>query len=231
MVIAALLTLLASVGVAIGVLLGRSRILSAHLGAAGSGLLCGIALFWLLPETAQISGWTAALGLTAGFGLALALLDHFLIDEGWANHENIVKPLLVATAIHSFLDGWSVRATAVNALTAVAVPIGLALHKVPEGLALGWVVRQALQSTNKALLAAIAVEFLTLAGAFFEPRADQTGIENFGSWWIAAVLAVIGGSFLFLAFHTVIPERRRIGVMAIFFTTLTLVGGAAALKH
>src|SRR5947209_7550658 len=103
MLIAALLTLLASTGVAMGVLLGRSRILSAHLGAAGSGLLCGIALFWLLPETAHISGWTAALSLTAGCGAGLALLDHFLIDEGWAKHDNIIKPLLIATAIHSFL--------------------------------------------------------------------------------------------------------------------------------
>src|SRR5436305_9083053 len=165
MAIAALLTLLASTGVAIGVLLGRSRILSAHLGAAGSGLLCGIALFWLLPETAQISGWAVALALTAGCGLALGLLDHFLIDEGWAKHGNIVKPLLMATAIHSFLDGWSVRATAVNALAAVAVPIGLALHKVPEGIALGWIVRRAIGSTKKALLAGLSVEFLTLAGA------------------------------------------------------------------
>jgi zinc transporter ZupT len=231
MVIAALLTLLAFTGVALGVLLGKSRIVSAHLGAAGSGLLCGIALFWLLPETAQISGWAAALGLTAGFGAALALLDHFLIDEGWAKQENIVRPLLVATAIHSFLDGWSVRATAVNPLAAVAVPLGLGLHKIPEGLALGWVLRRALGSTNKALLAGLIVESFTLVGALLEPRADQTGIEKFGIWWIAAVLAVIGGSFLFVAIHTVVPERRKVGVMAIFFTTLTLVGGAAALKH
>jgi hypothetical protein len=64
-----------------------------------------------------------------------------------------------------------------------------------------------------------------------EPRADQTGIENFGLWWIASVLAIIGGSFLFLGFHTVIPERRKLGVMAIFFTTLGLVGGAAAFRR
>src|SRR3954467_11403294 len=183
MLIAALLTLLACTGVAMGVLLGRSRIISAHLGAAGSGLLCGIALFWLLPETAQISGWTAALGLTAGFGAALAVLDHYLIDEGWAKNENIVRPLPIATVIHSFLDGWSVRATAMNALTAVAVPIGLALHKIPEGIALGWIVRRALASTRNALIAGLSVEFLTLAGAFLEPKADQTGVDNFGLWW------------------------------------------------
>ncbi|MFL6450364.1 MAG: hypothetical protein ACJ746_22190 [Bryobacteraceae bacterium] len=230
MLIAALLTLLACVGAALGVLLGKSRILSAHLEAAGSGLLCGIALFWLLPETAQISGWGTALALTAGFGAALALLDHFLIHEGWAKQENIVRPLLIATAIHSFLDGWSLRATATNSLTAVAVPLGLGLHKIPEGLALGWVVRRGLGSTSKALLAGLIVESLTLVGALLEPRADQTGIAKFGVFWIAAVLAVIGGSFLFLAIHTVAPERRRIGVMAIFFTTLSLVGGAAALK-
>lgn len=230
MFIAALLTLLAGAGVAIGVLLGRSRKLSSHLGAAGSGLLCGIALFWLLPETAHISGWTAALGLTAGFGLALGLLDHFLLDQN-SKRENIVTPLLVATAIHSFLDGWSVRATAVNSLAAVAVPIGLSLHKLPEGVALGWIVRRALGSTNNALLAGLAVESLTVIGALLEPRADQTGIEQFGIWWIAGVLGVISGSFLFLAIHTVIPERRKLGVMAIFFTTLMMVGGVAIFKH
>jgi zinc and cadmium transporter len=230
MLIAALLTLLACVGVATGVLIGRSRMLSAHLGAAGSGLLCGIAFFWLLPETAQIAGWTAALGLTAGCGAALALLDHFLIDEGWAEQGSIVKPLLIGTAIHSFLDGWSVRATDVNALTAVAVPIGLALHKIPEGVALGWVIRRTLASTKRALLAGLTVELLTVAGAFLEPKADRTGIERFGIWWIAAVLGIIAGSFLFLGFHAVIPERRKVGIMVIFFATVGLVGIAATLR-
>ncbi len=56
-----LLTLLALAGVVTGVLMGQARKLSTYLGAAGGGLLFGIALFWLLPEIAQNSGWAIAL--------------------------------------------------------------------------------------------------------------------------------------------------------------------------
>jgi zinc and cadmium transporter len=231
MVIAALLTLLALTGVAIGVLLGKARTVSSHLGAAGGGLLCGIALFWLLPETAEISSWGTALALTSLFGIGLALLDHYLIDENLADRENILRPLLAATAVHSFLDGWSVRATSGDSLAGIAIPIGLALHKIPEGVALGWVVRRSIGSTRKALIAGAVVESVTLIGAVLEPHADRSGIEWFGASWMAAVLAVIAGSFLFLAAHTVVPERRKVGVMTVFFATLALVGGAAALKR
>ena len=231
MTIAALLTLLALTGVAVGVLLGKARTVSSHLGAAGGGLLCGIALFWLLPETAQISNWGAALALTTLFGVGLALLDHYLIDQNQANRENILRPLLAATAVHSFLDGWSIRATAGDSLAGIAIPVGLALHKIPEGVALGWIVRRSVGSTRKAFAAGAVVESVTLLGALLEPQADRTGIERFGTWWMAGVLAVIAGSFLFLAVHTIVPERRKIGVMSVFFATLALVGGAAAFKR
>src|SRR5689334_9524742 len=125
MAIAALLTLLALAGAAAGVLLGQSRTISSHLGAAGGGLLSGIALFWLLPEAAQVSGWAISLVLTASFGIALAIVDHYLLDETPAKQKNIVRPLLIATAIHSFLDGWSVRVTAGDSLAGVAIPVGL----------------------------------------------------------------------------------------------------------
>jgi zinc transporter ZupT len=132
--------------------------------------------------------------------------------------------LLAATAVHSFLDGWSVRALSGQPLTNVAVTLGLALHKVPEGLALGWIARRASSSTARAALAAGAVELLTLAGAFIEPRANESGSLTFGTWWTAGVLTVISGSFLFLGFHALWPSWRRPGVVVVFVTSLLLVG-------
>lgn len=214
------LTLLALCGVAIGVSLGQKRLLSAHFSAAGGGLLLGIGLFWLMPEIAELSGWPIAAGFTAAVFCAVGLLDRLLLHAEHGSREGILVPLFGATAVHSFFDGWSVRMLTAQALAGVAAPVGLALHKIPEGLALGWIARRSMKSTRMAVGVSVAVELVTLLGAFVEPAANRSGAAVFGHWWTAAVLAVIAGSFLFLGFHTVLPNRKNTGVVAIFFTAL-----------
>lgn len=224
MALAWLLTLLALAGVLAGVRLGHARTFSSHIAAAGGGLLCGIALFWVLPDIADLSGWAAAYLLPVLAGGVLVATDWLLMHTKDSRRRGIVGPLLAATAVHSFLDGWSVRALSGQPVTSAAVTLGLALHKVPEGLALGWIARRASSSTGRAVAAASAVELLTLAGALIEPRANESGSLTFGAWWTTGVLTVISGSFLFLGFHAVWPNWRRPGVVAIFFTSLVLVG-------
>ncbi|MGH9584341.1 MAG: ZIP family metal transporter [Bryobacteraceae bacterium] len=221
------LTLLALCGVAIGVSLGQRRLLSAHLSGAGGGLLLGIALFWLMPEIAEASGWAIAAGFTTAAFCAVGLLDRVLLHAGHSPREGIMGPLFVATAVHSFFDGWSVRMLTSQALAGVAAPIGLALHKIPEGLALGWIARRSMKSLRMALAVSAAVELVTLAGAFVEPAANRSGIAAFGNWWTAAVLAVIAGTFLFLGFHTVFPNRRNAGVVGVFFVALVATAAAS----
>jgi zinc transporter ZupT len=225
-----LLTLLALAGIFAGSLLGRSSMLSAHLAAAGGGLLFGICLFWLMPEIAEISGWMLVLAVALASCLALLGIDRYLLHTGRSPRHGVIGPLLIATAIHSFLDGWSVRAVAIQPLANLAVPIGLALHKVPEGLALGWITRKSMSSTKRAILASGAAELLTLAGAWAEPKADRSGVAMFGPWWTAVVLAIVGGSFLFLGFHTVVPERSKAGVVPVFLGAFGLMGIAAWVK-
>lgn len=224
MAVAWLLTLLALAGVIAGVRLGQARTLSSHIAAAGGGLLFGIALFWVVPEIAEISGWAAAYLLPLLVGCMLAAADWLLVHTRHSPRQGVIGPLLAATAVHSFLDGWSVRAFSGQPLTNVAVPIGLALHKIPEGLALGWVARRASSSLWQAAAAAGAVELLTLVGAVVEPRANRSGSLTFGVWWNAGVLAVISGSFLFLGFHALWPSWKRPGVMIVFLASLLLVG-------
>jgi zinc transporter ZupT len=229
MVAAWVLTLLALGGVIAGVFMGQSRALSSPLAAAGGGLLFGIAVFWLIPEIAETSGWTGAFILATAAGSAIAGLDKFLIHTGYSPRSGVFGPLLLAAGVHSFLDGWSVRAVSVEPVAAVAVPLGLALHKVPEGIALGWITRQSLSSAFKAAAASMSVEVLTLIGASIERRADVSGAQSFGPWWTAVVLAIIAGSFLFLGFHVILPARRNAGIMTIFFLTLLAIGGVRIL--
>lgn len=216
------LTLLGVAGVLAGVRMGQARALPSHLGAAGGGLLFGIALFWLMPEIAEISGWVRAGLLAAAACGAMLLLDRVLAHRENAPSHGVLAPLLVAAAIHSFLDGWSVRAFAGQQLAGVAVPVGLAMHKVPEGWALGWITHRSLGAA-KAVTVSAAVQAMTLAGAFAEPRANRFGVAAFGPWWTAGVLAVIAGSFLFLGFHALWPGWKRPGVMIVFLSALALV--------
>ncbi|MBV9405083.1 MAG: hypothetical protein JO211_07045 [Acidobacteriaceae bacterium] len=219
-----LLTVLALGGVAAGALIGQVRALASQLAAAGGGLLTAVAVFWLVPEIAQTSGWPVAVVLAIAACGAMLLLDRFLAHSGHELHKGFLAPLLAAAAIHSFLDGWSVRVFAGRGVTAVAVPLGLGMHKVPEGAALGWVTRRSLGSAQKAMVASAAAESMTLAGAFLEPYANQSGQSELGAGWTAGVLAVIAGSFLFLGCHALWPEWRRPRVLLVFLGTLAAVG-------
>ncbi len=231
MAVAGLLTVLAISGIFAGVLAGKAQRLSAWVGAAGSGLLVGIACFWLLPEISQRSSTPAALLLVLFVTLLLVVSDQYLLHSVTWQQSGVMNPLFLATSVHSFLDGWSVRALSVEAVAQWPVFAGLALHKIPEGIALGWIARRSFSSVRKALLVSCGVELFTLLGAFAEARSQTSGFSTFGSAWELIVLAIVAGSFCFVGLHTIIPYRRRPDVIAIFLTTLLVLASFSVWKH
>jgi zinc transporter ZupT len=89
------------------------------------------------------------------------------------------------------------------------VPIGLSLHKIPEGFALGWVLRRSISSHLRAISLGAVAEVFTLVGALIEPAADRFGLARFGASWTPAVLCVIAGAFLFLGCHALLPYFKH----------------------
>jgi zinc transporter ZupT len=203
MAVAVLLTGLALLGVAGGVLLHRG--ISNHLAALGGLLLFAIAFIWIVPEITQSWGWARAILFVTGAALLLALVDWTLIRLGHSPRRGVLAPLIVATAIHSFLDGWSIRALATQPVPLALVPIGLGLHKIPEGFALGWVLRRSIASHARAIGLGALAELFTLVGALLQPDTDRFGITRFGDSWTPAVLCLIAGAFVFLGCHAVLP--------------------------
>ena len=230
MAAAFLLTVLAMAGVVAGVLVGESQKLSCYLAAAGGGLLFGISLFWLVPEIAAASGWFPASSLTLAAFLALAWVDRAFMHHRRASGRIILKPILTAVAVHSFLDGWSIRAIESLRMASLTAPLGLALHKIPEGVAIGWICRQSLGSAAKAAGVGIAAELVTLIGALVEPNASASGSAAFGTWWTSAVISVVSGSFLFFGAHAILPNLRRAGVVLVFVATLLAVATIGLVK-
>jgi zinc transporter ZupT len=243
MVLPLLLTALAICGIAIGVRLGGERYLPPQVVAAGGALLFGISLFFILPEMAENAGWVAGSAALLLGGLLLWTIDRYLYPicpscSEEHDHSHCAKPplhgfavpLLIATGIHSILDGWSIRILSSHWIIGWAAPVGLALHKAPEGMALGLITREALTSARRAFLICTAVECLTLVGAALEPVADQAGVARFGGNWMTGILALTGGSFLFLGFHTVHGSRKKRGVVSAFLLTLCGVAAIALMR-
>ncbi len=204
------------------------------------GLLIGVALFGVLPELAEHYGWAAAAGLlSAGVG-ALALFGRYVYPVCPAcshthDHEScatvlhgFAPPLIAAACLHAFLDGVGVSAAQhedAGGLGAVLV-FGVILHKIPEGVALGIMLRASVRSRAGAFAWCVLAEGATLAGGIFESAV--TG--HAGAGWGNGALALAGGSFVYLGFHAVHGEWRRRGAPA-FAPALTGAAGAAVLQQ
>lgn len=203
MAAAVLLTGLALLGVAGGVLLHRS--ISNHLAALGGVLLFAVAFIWIVPEISAAWGWPRACLFVTLAAVLLAVVDWALIQLGHSPRHGVIAPLVIATAIHSLLDGWSIRALAAQPVPLALVPIGLGLHKIPEGFALGWVLRRSVSSHARAIGLGATAELFTLVGAFLQPGTDRFGVTRFGDAWTPAVLSLIAGAFVFLGCHALLP--------------------------
>jgi zinc and cadmium transporter len=197
----------------------------------GGGVLVGVALFWVLPEIAQVLHWRAAIAwATAGFAL-LFVIDRYIYPVCAAcspKHEHddcetplhgFAVPLLLASGVHSLLDGWGAAASG-------ALSFGIAFHKIPEGIALGVMARASLATRSAALAWCAVAEGATLLGGGFETvLAPRLGVQG-----LNAVLAMAGGSFLFLGAHAIHGELRRSGPAPAFVPALTGVAGSSVLR-
>ena len=232
-------TLVAIAAAGAGVaLLGHGRHTRVLIPLSG-GLLIGVAVFGLIPELAFDIGWLRSLVLVAfGYGL-LKALDRFAFSvcpscahdhshEGC--HEPLhgfAGPLLTATAIHAFVDGWGLVAVQVGTHSPGAgttFAAALLLHKVPEGLALGTILKASVDRGWKAFALCALVETTTIVGG-------ATGLWLTPANWVSYPLAIAGGTFLFLGVHAVDSDWKRRGARPAFIPAIAGAAGAALLQQ
>jgi zinc transporter ZupT len=199
----------AFVGAYLPVAHGRARIFVPVSGA----ILLAVSLFSILPEIASEAGWLRA-GVCYGIGYALLyVVDRYVHpvcpscshdhDHGHCEVElhGFGVPLVIATAIHAFVDGWgmTIAQQAGQGEMRMAIPVAVLLHKIPEGLALGVMLRAALRSRGSAAAWGSVAELCTAVGAALA-IAILPGTSDV---WARDLLAIAGGTFFFLGFHAV----------------------------
>jgi zinc and cadmium transporter len=203
------------------------------------GLLVGVAGFGLIPELADDMGWLLSLVLVAfGYGL-LKFLDRFAFSVCPScahdhHHEGCQEPLhgfagplLIAIAVHAFVDGWGLVTVPMATLRPGAGTVfaaALFLHKIPEGLALGTMVRASVHRAGTALAWCAAVELATVVGGV-------VGLWLTPARWVNYPLAMAGGTFLFLGVHSVHADWKRRGARPAFIPAIAGAAGAALLQQ
>ncbi len=206
-----------------------------------AGVLLGVPMFGLLPELVVEIGRIRSLALfAAGYGLLL-LVNRFaypVCPTCSHDHDHQVcstelhgfaAPLIAAAAMHAFLDGWSVATAqlAVPLGLRVAVPLAVALHKLPEGVALGGILRASVPKKVNAFGWCVLAEGTTLIGG-------AVGLAMgpyLGTQWIMYPLGITAGWLFYLGYHAVHEEWKRRGPAPAFFSALGGIAGAAAIQR
>jgi len=229
---------IALLSVAAGVALSSLHALSRQLVPFGGGVLVGVAAFWVLPEMAEALQWPTALAGLAGGAALLWAVDRFVHpvcpacshpqdhDHGAADLHGFAPPLLMAAAVHAALDGWSVSAANGEAHLSNAFVLAIAIHKIPEGLALGLITRAAMDSRRSAWWWCSLAELATLFGAGVE----TVLAPHIGPHVLQILLALAGGSFLYLGAHAVHGEWRRRGAGAAFVPAMAGLASPTVLR-
>jgi zinc transporter ZupT len=212
-------TLLAMVSAILGVWLTSVPEISRKVIPFSGAVLVMISLFWILPELVAEFGFSLGAGLmTTGF-CVLLIVDKLVYpvcpacshthdhDSCNTRLHGFAAPLIFAAVLHSFVDGWVLAAGNEQGVGPVgpAILLGVALHKLPEGLAFGVIVRAAVKSRNRAFVYAGVTQGIMLIAGLLEHAAAP----YLGSRWLAVLLALGGGTFLYLGYHAVHAEWKR----------------------
>src|SRR5215471_19452912 len=187
-----------------------------------AGTLLGVTLFAILPESLSYSSaWLVVAAAATGYFLFFFISKHLHhvcpacaashFDADATRHfSEIATALIVALAIHSTTDGLALGIqgeTPATGATKWSLFAALCIHKVPEGLALGSLLIGAGLDRLTALWWVAAVEATTLLGGaigyFF--------LANISIFWLALIMAHVGGGFIYLAAHAVLGEMLKHG--------------------
>jgi len=179
---------------------GGRRVLLVRI--SGALLVC-VALFGLIPELVRELGWVRTIPLAAAAYGVLMVLDHrgYAVCPSCSHGEKFAGSLVAATAVHAFVDGWGLVAARGQGSVSSAIVLAILLHKAPEGLALGAMLRAASRGAWMAVGLCCVAELPTIlgggAGLWFTPPG-----------WIDYLLSLVAGTFLFLGIHALRPRHE-----------------------
>ena len=195
-----------------------------------AGIMLGATFFsliWPALMHAEDSVWPCILGLAAGAAL-IKLMERFvpsihkLLYAGRDKSPQLDRVLLflIAIAIHNLPEGMAVGVSfgSGDTTNALSIAIGIALQNIPEGMITILPLLMAGTSRKRALLVALFTGLTEIVGTFVGYIA-----VTLASAILPFALALAGGTMLYVICHDMIPETHSQGCEDI--ATYSLIGG------
>jgi zinc and cadmium transporter len=208
--IAGLSTLL---GIAM-VIINEERVVrySHYVNSFAAGLILGVAFFHLFPESLELSE-NALLYIFLGF-LVFYLLENLMVlhsgseihFKGKGNPQH-TKGMVMFSGLffHSLLDGIIIGVGfEIDPKVGLLTSLGIILHEVPEGVTTFSLLIASI-ARNTALRMSIAVALATPLGALI----SLAFIGGLSESTVGLLLAMAGGSFLYIGASDLIPETHE----------------------
>ncbi|TLZ70320.1 MAG: ZIP family metal transporter [Methanobacteriota archaeon] len=183
-----------------------------------AGILLGISLFDILPESLDLvrgnpqGSRLVAIGTAAGF-LGLLLVERTLLTRGGSQAHfeegREIRPFgtlaMSALAVHGFVDGFVIPlGFEAGAAVGLVITLAIALHQIPDSFAGASVSIASLRSRR------IVLGFV-LATAIDTPIGIGVGslFVTASAAWLPIGLAFCAGTFLFVSAADLIPELQH----------------------
>ena len=199
-----------------------------------AGLMTAIVCFDLLPNAFEYAPLAAVIfGLFIGVALMMISENIMNYDRGKKNirrdnrTDNRIKMtgivIALGIAIHNLLEGLAVG-SGFEAETNLGITLAIAimLHDIPEGMSIAVPLRAGGTSRTKAFFLTMATGLPTALGALIGAWAGQLT-----TFLVSMCLSVAGGAMLYIIFANMLPESKKMygGRFGSFGSILGIVSG------
>lgn len=178
-----------------------------------AGLMTSVVCFELIPEATKIAG----LNLTM-IGVILGVLVIIFIDDlvkqlsivkNTSGNSNLLRAgilVSIGLALHNLPEGFAVGSGFEASISlGITLTIVIAIHDVPEGIAMALPMKIGGFSAVKAFLLTILSGVPMGLGALI-----GAALGNISQQFVAVCLGFAGGAMLYVIFAELIPESKRI---------------------
>lgn len=183
--------------------------------AFASGLMIAIVCFDLLPEAFNLTNLpTAFLGIL--LGIAMMIFCDMIVDKKFnsntrfkGNKNNLLKTGIIVSiglALHNLPEGLAIGSGFDASLRlGLSLAIAICLHDIPEGISMAVPMKNGGMKTSKVIFYVILSGVTTGVGAFFGAL-----IGGISQNIIAMCLAFAGGAMIYIVSGELIPEANNL---------------------
>lgn len=186
---------------------------SAMLGFGAGVMLAAAAFSLILPALDTATPWVVGAGIALGAAVMLGVdyaLPHIHVSDGAAHRPGNLSGvwlIVLAIALHNIPEGLAVGVAHASGRTeGAAVTLGIAVQNLPEGLIVAWAVRSLGYSKTASALVALATGLVEPIGALIGVL-----LLSLSSMLLPWGLAFAAGAMLFVVSHEIIPASHQRG--------------------